>query len=74
MMSDLMDQHVGDDSAQRFVMLGPIKQDRNAKSQTMFGICVGALSDWNGRPTPWNRPNRSSSLWMPMWSSTSSVA
>ena len=28
----------------------------------MLGICAGALSDWNGRPTPWNRPIRSSSL------------
>ena len=24
----------------------------------MFGICTGALSDWNGRPTPWNRPEQ----------------
>ena len=31
----------------------------------MLGICAGALSDWNGRPTPWNSPIRSSSLWMP---------
>ena len=40
----------------------------------MFGIWPEMLSDWNGSPTPWNRPIRSSSLSTPMESSTSSVA
>src|SRR5256885_3130456 len=39
----------------------------------MLGMCRGALSERNGRPTPWNRPSRSNSLLMPMVSSTSSV-
>ena len=28
----------------------------------MLGISFGAQADWNGRPTPWNRPSRSNSL------------
>src|ERR1700746_2103507 len=39
----------------------------------MLGICAGALSDRNGRPTPWNSPSRSNSLSAPISSRTSSV-
>ena len=39
----------------------------------MFGMCIGALSLRNGRPTPWNRPSRSNSVRASIRSSTSSV-
>ena len=75
MVADLVHQHMGDDRRRASRRARP---SRAASARGRARPCSASgrdmLSDWNGRPTPWNRPMRSSSLSMPIASSTSSVA
>ncbi len=52
MVADLVDQHMPHNDLKRFVVLGPVIEDRAAVKPDHVGERAACCSDWNGRPIP----------------------